>query len=670
MSISRTRKKNYKKRFIISIITLLLTVSCFVSVSYAWFTNSAYVSGNKVFAGNLMVDVLISEEDLKANLVKSGVINNNEAPLPGTLDSFKYVREFEDGTSQTYYYASRIPATVGENEIDTSILHVENVEPGQAIRVKVNIVNSGDLALKAAGALRVEESLTGLQTFKVNNNGSYPNFSVEGNMPDASNKSGYASIDQDTFLFNTLLNIQAEDTTDAEGDNIITTGDKNFKDVGGHLEDVLCVYLLEDVGDGDLNFEREDLNETLEVLKQDERFFGTLKQFQYMLENGANPTEDNIKVYDSYFSGSIELNAHDYKSRLERDYQRYLAYASGYCLPLSEMQEHDNENKIPKDGKNVEVFDADGKSLYTRMGVSEIDTINFLLYMPLEAGDEYQNASISLSLGATASQVEYEKDDFDYMIYDMSAQNTSHTTPLTPPSRGDLIKIDGKKYRVLDINENKEAKLLAMYDASSMTFYGSEEVVEDTITFIEEEDVSGIKYADSDIDKYLNETFYQSLSFKNAIVPQEINQNMYKRNEGSTEVSPDANPWYKAWFVSATAETDTGAIKYTVTKFASVSVGSRFVYLLDVEDVISYLGQNFSPQQLNTMFWDTDSYYEGSSPDRYIYLRSADKDSNNKVWHVYGVSGGLNIELSSGDYGIRPAFVVNLTQVEYAKVID
>lgn len=669
MRISRTRKKSYKNRFITSIITLLLTVSCFVSVSYAWFTNSAYVSGNKVFAGNLMVDVLISEEDLKANLVKSGVINNNEEPLPGTLDSFKYVREFEDGTRQTYYYASRIPATVNEQTIDTSIIHVENVEPGQAIRVKVNIVNSGDLALKAAGALRVEESLTGLQTFKVNNNGSYPNFSVGGNMPDASNKSGYASIDQVTFLFNTLLNIQAEDTTDAEGDNIITTGDKNFKDVGGHLEDVLCVYLLEDVGDGDLNFEREDLNETLEVLKQDERFFGTLKQFQYMLENGANPTEDNKKVYDSYFSGSIELNAHDYKRRLERDYQRYLAYASGYCLPLSEMQEHDNENKIPKDGKNVEVFDADGKSLYTRMGVSEIDTINFLLYMPLEAGDEYQNASISLSLGATASQVEYEKDDFDYMIYDMSAQNTSHTAPLTPPSRGDLIKIDGKKYRVLDINENKEAKLLAMYDASLMIFYSSEEEgVVDTTEF--KDGVNGTKYANSDIDTYLNEAFYENLSFKNAIIEQNINQSMYKFDSAQIDPNADATSWYKSWFVSTNVDTDENAYKYTVTKYDSVVVGPRYVYLLDVEDVINYLGPNFSPQQLNTMFWDTDRFYEGVSPNTYTYLRSADKDNAGNVWITYGVTGALGVYINYSPSGIRPAFVVDLTQVEYAKVID
>lgn len=668
MPISRTRKKSYKKRFIISIITLLLTVSCFVFTSYAWFTNSAYVSGNKVFAGNLMVDVLISEEDLEANLVKTGAIEDG-GNIPDTLNSFKYVRELDNDDTETYYYASRIPSKVNEKDIDTSILHVENVEPGQAIRVKVNVVNSGDLALKAAGALRVDESLTGIKTFLVK----YPEIATTLNdaIEDPTTPTGKASTTKELYFLNTLLSMQATNWEKHDGADINIDNQYYFKDNGGHLEDVLCVYLLEDVGDGDLNFDRETLNneDKENKLQDDPRFFGTLKQFEYMITYGANPTDENISVYNSFFNGAIELNAHgDYKSRLESDYLRYLDYASGYCLPLGEMQ--DSNNKILKDGRNVEVFDADGKSLYTRMGVSEIDTINFLLYMPLEAGDEYQNASISLSLGATASQVEYEKDDFDYMIYDMSAQNTSHTTPLTPPSRGDLIKIDGKKYRVLDINENKEAKLLAMYDASSMTFYESEEPVEDTITFIEEEDVSGIKYADSDIDKYLNETFYESLSFKNAIVPQEINQNMYKRNEGSAGVSPDANPWYKAWFVSTTAETDTGAIKYTVTKIASVSVGSRSVYLLDVEDVISYLDQNFSPQQLNTMFWDTDSYYEGSSPDRYIYLRSADKDGNNRVWHVFGVTGGLGVELSSGDYGIRPAFVVDLTQVEYAKVID
>ena len=305
MPMSGARKKSYKNRFIVSIITLLLTVSCFITVSYAWFTNSAYVSGNKVFVGNLMVDVLISKDDLKANLVNSGVTPEWE-DMPSYLNDFKYTRTLTDGTTETYYYASRIPSTVNSEEIDTSILHVENVEPGQAIRVKVNIVNSGDLALKAAGALRIEESFTGLETL-INKNisesmsfdedGIPDSFNPDSGLIDESNKSGYASIDQETFLFNTLLNIQTK-IIDNEEETDIIIGDKKFKDVGGHLEDTLCVYLLEGVGDGDIQVDREALNNELEDLEQDDRFFGTLMQFEFLTTYGQQASKDNNTTKD------------------------------------------------------------------------------------------------------------------------------------------------------------------------------------------------------------------------------------------------------------------------------------------------------------------------------------------------------------------------------------
>ena len=742
MHITRTRKNSYRKRLILSIITLLLTVSCFITVSYAWFTNSAFSKGNKVFAGNLMVDVLISEDDLKANLIKSEVISEGDN-LPDTLNSFKYERELDDGDIQTYYYASRIPATIDEDPIDTSILRVENVEPGQAIRVKVNIVNSGDLALQAAGAIRVEEgkSLTGIQTF-LDEHPDIETILSNENTTDGTTPTGKASTNSEIYFLNTLLSMQATNWGKPEGASAI--GGKYFKDNGGHLEDVLCVYLLEDVGDGDLNFDREALDDELENLEQDERFFGTLKQFQYMLEYGANPSEENKNTYMELWG----INPYENKNvrslgDIESDYQRYLDYASGYCLPQAEMI--DSNNKIPSEGKSVTVKGADGKVLYTRKGVSEIETINFLLYMPREAGDEYQNASISLSLGATASQVEYEKDDTGYMIYDMSGHNNSHISngcsikingsgntvitieiakdteinfdagehgsyttnpgPITvsdmdeiydftgneyipdnieanylfngfefdeasstltaqykdrptPPNVSELIIIDGKDYRVLEINENI-AKLLAMYDVSKSKI----REFSDTTSFGEE---TGEIYENSIIDKYLEESFYQGLSFKDKIIPQNISQSYYNMLAMASE------GWIKGWgkdnFNSSTEENDADKIYYIKNAGIIGINGTRNCYLLDVDDVLSYLdlnnGEAVTPQQLNEMFFNVDNSIDETNALYYrVWLRST--SGLNYFRYVDGGNGTIDGHTFNQELGVRPAFVVDLTNVDY-----
>ena len=210
-------------------------------------------------------------------------------------------------------------------------------------------------------------------------------------------------------------------------------------------------------------------------------------------------------------------------------------------------------------------------------------------------------------------------------------------------SKGDIITIDSKEYRVLEVN-GTEAKLLAMYDAKKMKFNDS------SVKTYFDDDITGQKYKGSKIDNYLENTFYPSLSFKKAIIEQNIAQNMYELNGTPADAS----------------YTTFSGTSYTTAKTGHVSVGSRHVYVLDVKDIISYLGTSWTPQQLNMMFYNTDSAIDSShTPYHYAWLRSADASSPIGAWVVFGDAGYLNHFGYSGSYAVRPAFVIDITKVEY-----
>lgn len=222
-------------------------------------------------------------------------------------------------------------------------------------------------------------------------------------------------------------------------------------------------------------------------------------------------------------------------------------------------------------------------------------------------------------------------------------------------SKGDIIIIDEKEYRVLEVNEN-EVKLLAMYDTVSVGFYSN-----DSDVYILTPRGEGIKYENSNIDNYLENEFYPSLSFKDAIIPQNITQNIYVFND--TVI--DASAWGKAHFTPSTTK---GGL-YTVGKVASVSIGSRHVYALDVQDIIDYLDPEkisfrhtptWTPQQFNTMFWNVDSSLESE----YIWSRSACYGYYDCVY-LDGVYGVLSTIQYNYNTPVRPAFVIDITKVEY-----
>ena len=230
-------------------------------------------------------------------------------------------------------------------------------------------------------------------------------------------------------------------------------------------------------------------------------------------------------------------------------------------------------------------------------------------------------------------------------------------------SKGDLITIDSKEYRVLSV-EGTQAKLLAIYSQGGCRFNNSSVTTSFNGTM-------GEKYESSILDNYLENEFYPSLSFKDAIISQNITQNMYKYNG----TPADASSWFKDGFTS----TDTSGTNYTLSKIGSVSVGERHVYALDIEDIINYLGSSWTPQQLNELFLNVDYAIENIFGDvagaTYISLRSATEYSYN-TFCVCGNDGVIQsvkmansgmVVVQLANPSIHPAFVIDLSKVEYTK---
>lgn len=216
------------------------------------------------------------------------------------------------------------------------------------------------------------------------------------------------------------------------------------------------------------------------------------------------------------------------------------------------------------------------------------------------------------------------------------------------PIKGDLITIENKQYRVLKINKTI-AEVLAMYDSTTSQKF----------------DTSGNSnvYANSSLDVYLSQTFYNGLSsvMQNAIVAKTFQQDSWKWNGGSSAIANYAGT-YK------TTNNYTLSLMST-TYGASIS---RKCYVLSCQDVIDYLGVTTSMGSADTtltsenvwkMFWN-----QTTSPgSTYPWLRSARADNSAIAFIVTGGSGSLNYNYVDISYAVRPAFQIDLSKIEFTK---
>lgn len=215
------------------------------------------------------------------------------------------------------------------------------------------------------------------------------------------------------------------------------------------------------------------------------------------------------------------------------------------------------------------------------------------------------------------------------------------------PIKGDLITIESKQYRVLKITKTV-AEVLAMYNSTTSQAF----------------DTSGNSnvYANSSLDVYLSQTFYNSLSttMQNALVAKTFQQDSWTRS-GSAGLAK----------YNGTYQTTNNYTLSLISMAFGVSI-SRKCYVLSCQDVIDYLEVTTSMGSADTtltsenvwrMFWN-----QTTSPGRtYPWLRSASSDNSRSAFSVYGSNGDLNRSLVDDTDAVRPAFQIDLSKVEFTK---
>lgn len=193
-----------------------------------------------------------------------------------------------------------------------------------------------------------------------------------------------------------------------------------------------------------------------------------------------------------------------------------------------------------------------------------------------------------------------------------------------PAKASDIIEIEGTKYIVLEERENNQALVMTASSIGRKMFLQSD-------TRSDGHNMN--TYEGSDVDKYLENNWYNSLSstMKTAIQTTSIKQASYKEYN-----DPDSKQ-----------ETDLhGQVYNTISRHAflpSVSEIGKVVDLKNSDKVKAFLN--------GTNIWTRDSYHSSSHSAEYLFAGS----------------GVLNLDYVGNSHGMRPAFVIDLSQVDYTE---
>ena len=228
------------------------------------------------------------------------------------------------------------------------------------------------------------------------------------------------------------------------------------------------------------------------------------------------------------------------------------------------------------------------------------------------------------------------------------------------PHKGDLITMDlgngDNTYRVLKINGNI-AECLAMYEASILKYNTTSKTTTMGGTTVQQ-------YANSDLDNYLNTTWYNTLSnaAKAAIVPKVVIQDAWQYWTSLSHT------------YSGTYGTEVpGTTNYSISKYdgGTLTVGNRNVYAIGVQDVIDYLSDEslrvdttaiLRNVNIWKMFWNTKTQ---PSSIYYPWLCSAYVGDPTCVSIVSRNKGRLAQSGCSNSNAARPAFQIDLSKISF-----
>ena len=232
-------------------------------------------------------------------------------------------------------------------------------------------------------------------------------------------------------------------------------------------------------------------------------------------------------------------------------------------------------------------------------------------------------------------------------------------TPAPLVAKGDLIKLDldgngDKQYRVLGINGNV-AKLLGMSDISTSQRYNA---TSKTGTFTN--GTTGQSYVGSDLDTYLNTTWYNTLTstVKAAIVPESRTQYMYQYYD---KPNTPNTPTYTYQYQYNWSDSDYENVNLT----DSILIGNRNIFALDLKDIFDYFGKVcITSNELMELWTNQTSAVSG----KYWWLSSAIADGPGYAWSVRGAYGYLYGSGVGSAFAVRPAFNLDLSKINFTKV--
>ena len=169
---------------------------------------------------------------------------------------------------------------------------------------------------------------------------------------------------------------------------------------------------------------------------------------------------------------------------------------------------------------------------------------------------------------------------------------------------------------------------------------------------------TGQSYVGSDLDTYLNTTWYNTLTstVKAAIVPEPRTQYMYQYyDEPNTPNTPTYTYQYQYnW-------SDYENVNLT----DSILIGNRNIFALDLKDIFDYFGKVcITSNELMKLWTNQTSAVSG----KYWWLSSADAVYPGSAWFVSGGFGRLGSRVVGSAFAVRPAFNLDLSKINFTKV--
>lgn len=225
--------------------------------------------------------------------------------------------------------------------------------------------------------------------------------------------------------------------------------------------------------------------------------------------------------------------------------------------------------------------------------------------------------------------------------------------------KGDLISMDldgngNKQYRVLNINGSK-AMVLGMSDISTSQAYNT---TSKTGTFTN--GTTGQLYAGSDLDTYLNTTWYNTLTAaaKAAIVPESRTQYIYQYYDiPNTPNTPTYTYQYQySW---------SGSDYDNANLTDSISIGDRNVFALDLKDIFDYFGKVCITSNELMELWTNQT---SAVTAKLWWLSSAYVGVSDFAWDVDGDNGDLGYMDVTNARAVRPAFTIDLSKIPFTRV--